>query len=151
VLQPQRTKAYLSHIRSRTHLFTARGSIFPQLSVCDLPSSPVAEASGSPKRTSFALDTFNGVYVVASPWEAAISSDGKKLYTIYAATNDMNVSDLIDDDFRELERSGRAARTGKNPRAVRVHPTGKEVYVYNALDFAVSVHDPRTLDQLATI
>lgn len=154
VLHPQRPKAYLSHIRSRTHLFTARGSIFPQLSVCDLPTHSLTNGRGSdesPKRTSFALDTFNGVYVVASPWEAAISADGKNLYTIYAATNDMNVSDLIDDDFRELERSGRAARTGKNPRAVRVHPLGKEVYVYNAVDCTVSVHDAKTLQQSATI
>jgi YVTN family beta-propeller protein len=152
VVHPQRPKAYLSHIRSRTHLFTARGSIFPQLSVCDLPTSAASDSPGmAPKRTSFALDTFNGVYVVATPWEAAISPDAKKLYTIYAATNDMNVSDLIDDDFRELERSGRAARTGKNPRAVRVHPAGKEVYVYNAVDCTVSVHDPNALQQLATI
>jgi YVTN family beta-propeller protein len=155
VLHPQRPKAYLSHIRSRTHLFTARGSIFPQLSVCDFPTPPLPNGHGSdessPKRTSFALDTFNGVYVVASPWEAAVSADGKKLYTIYAATNDMNVSDLVDDDFRELERSGRAARTGKNPRAVRVHPAGKEVYVYNAVDYTVGVHDAKTLNSLATI
>jgi YVTN family beta-propeller protein len=152
VVHPQRPKAYLSHIRSRTHLFTARGSIFPQLAVCDLPSSATSDSPGSPpKRTSFALDTFNGVYVVANPWEAAVSPDGKRIYTIYAATNDMNVSDLIDDDFRELERSGQAARTGKNPRAVRVHPEGKEVYVYNALEFAVSVHDAKSLKQLATV
>jgi YVTN family beta-propeller protein len=155
VLHPQRPKAYLPHIRSRTHLFTARGSIFPQLSVCDLPALPLPHGRGSeesaPKRTSFALDTFNGVYVVASPWEAAVSPDGKKLYTIYAATNDMNVSDLVDDDFRELERSGRAARTGKNPRAVRVHPAGKEVYVYNAVDYSIGVLDAKTLNSLATI
>jgi len=152
VLHPQRPKAYLSHIRSRTHLFTARGSIFPQLSVCDLPSSATSDSPGSPpKRTSFALDTFNGVYVVANPWEAAVSLDGKRLYTIYAGTNDMNVSDLIDDDFRELERSGQAGRTGKNPRGIRVHPAGNEVYVYNALDFSVTVHDGKSLRQLATI
>ena len=39
------------------------------------------------------MDTYNGVYVVTNPWEAALSPDGKRLYTIYAGTNDMNVSE----------------------------------------------------------
>ena len=59
VLHPQRPKAYLSHIRSRTHLFTARGSIFPQFSVCDLPTPAASDSPGSPpKRTSFAHGHF---------------------------------------------------------------------------------------------
>jgi YVTN family beta-propeller protein len=150
-LHPKRPKAYLPHIRSRTTVFSARGSIFPQLSICDLEKSPVADAPGSPKRTSFALDTFNGVYVTANPWEAAVSPDGKRLYVVYAATNDLNAADVIDDDFRELERSALPVRVGRNPRAVRVSPDNQTVYVYNALDFAVSVHDAAALKRLATI
>ena len=52
------------------------------------------------------MDTYNGVYVVTNPWEAALAPDGKRLYTLYAGTNDMNVSDVIDDDYREIERAG---------------------------------------------
>jgi hypothetical protein len=98
-----------------------------------------------------ALDTYNNVRVVTNPWEAALSPDGTRLYTIYAGTNDMNVSQVVDDDYQEIERLGRAVNVGKNPRAVRVSPDGKTVYVYNALDFAVSFHDAENLRRLATV
>jgi YVTN family beta-propeller protein len=63
----------------------------------------------------------------------------------------MNVSQVIDDDYREIDRLGRAVRVGKNPRAVRVAPDGKTVFVYNALDFAVSILDPETLSLVASV
>ena len=50
---------------------------------------------------------------MTNPWEAALSPDGKRLYTIYAGTNDMNVSEVIDDDYREIERLGRAVSSAK--------------------------------------
>jgi cytochrome c len=40
---------------------------------------------------------------------------------------------------------------GQNPRAVRVSPDGKEVYIYNALDFEVGVYDPNTMRSVAKI
>lgn len=145
VLHPTRPKAYLSHIRSRTDVADSNGSIFPHLAICDL-------VSGTDKRrVSLAMDTYNGVRVVTNPWEAAISPDGSRLYTIYAGTNDMNVSRVIDDDYTEVERLGRAVLVGQSPRAVRVHPAGKEIYVYNTLDYSVSVHDAQTLDKLSAI
>ncbi len=137
VLHPNRPKAYLSHIRSRVESHDARGSIFPQLSICDLWEKP----KGEKRRRSIALDTYNDVYVITNPWEAALSPDGKKLYTIYAGTNDMNVSQTFDDDYREAERIGRAIRIGRHPRAIRLNPTGSEVYIYNTLDRSVSIHD----------
>jgi YVTN family beta-propeller protein len=136
VIHPRRPKAYLSHIRSMVKVNDGGGSIFPHLSVCDL-----GPAMGSRRRTSFAMDTYNGVYVVTNAWEAALSPDGKRLYTIYAGTDDMNVSNVIDDDYQEIERVGRPIQLGQNPRAVRVSPDGKTVYIYNALDFAVAVYD----------
>ncbi|MGL6096591.1 MAG: beta-propeller fold lactonase family protein, partial [Fimbriiglobus sp.] len=147
VLHPARPKAYLSHIRSRITAFDARGSIFPQLSMCDLVPKP----AGEKRRRSVALDTYNGVYIVTNPWEAAISPDGSKLYTVYAGTDDMNVSRTVDDDYQEVTPVGRARLTGKHPRAVRVRPDGAEVYVYNTLDFAVTVHDADFTKTLATI
>jgi YVTN family beta-propeller protein len=140
VVHPRRPKAYLSHIRSRVHIIDGGGSIFPHLSVCDL-----VPPNGKKRRTSFAMDTYNGVYVVTNLWEAALSPDGKRLYTLYAGTNDMNVSEVIDDDYTEIERVGRAVRVGQNPRAVRVSPDGKTVYIANALDFDVTVHDADTM------
>jgi YVTN family beta-propeller protein len=146
VVHPRRPKAYLSHIRSRVEVAQGNGSIFPHLSVCTLTPS-----DGSKRRTSFAMDTYNGVYVTTNPWESALSPDGKRLYTIYAGTNDMNVSQIIDDDYQEIERVGQAVRLGQNPRAVRVSPDGRQVYIYNTLDFAVAIHDAATMRRLATV
>lgn len=139
-LHPKRGKAYLSHIRSRVTGFDARGSIFPHLSFCDL----VPEKDGAKRRRSLALDTFNGGVgqnVVTNPWEAAVSPDGSKIYTVYAGTDDMNVSKTLADDFIEIERIGYMVPTGKHPRAVRVSPSGAEVYVYATLDSQVRVFD----------
>jgi YVTN family beta-propeller protein len=137
VVHPRRPKAYLSHIRSKIEVVDSSGSIFPHLSIVDLAPGP------GKRRTSIGMDTYNGVYVVTNPWEAALSPDGKRIYTIYAGTNDMNVSDVIDDDYKEIERVGFAVRVGQNPRAIRVSPDGKTVYVANALDFNVTIHDER--------
>jgi YVTN family beta-propeller protein len=146
VVHPRRPKAYISHVRSKITVIDGTGSIFPQLSICDLVP-PTKER----RRVSFGMDTYNGVYVVTNPWEAALSPDGKKLYTIYAGTDDMNVSTTIDDDYREIERDGGPRQLGKNPRAIRVSPDGKEVYVSNALDFTVTVHEADSMRTLATI
>ncbi len=146
VVHPRRPKAYLSHIRSKIEVIDGSGSIFPQLSVCDLVAP-----NGKKRRTSFGMDTYNGVYVVTNPWEAALSPDGTRLYTIYAGTDDMNVSAVIDDDYKEIKRIGFAVRVGKNPRAVRVSGDGKKVYIANALDFDVTVHDAENMERLARI
>lgn len=134
VLHPTRPKAYLSHLRSNVDFFSARGSIFPELSICDLWAKP------DKRRRTIALDTFNGVRVMANPWESAFAPDGKTLYTIYAGTNDANVCTVIDDDYHEIKPRS-IVPLGKNPRAVRANPTTGEVYVYNALDYEVTVHD----------
>ena len=112
IVHPRRPKAYLSHIRSKIEVIDGRGSIFPQLSVCDL-----VPPNGAKRRTSFGMDTYNGVYVVTNPWEAALSPDGKRLYTIYAGTNDMNVSEVVDDDYKEIKRVG--SRVPHRPKSAR--------------------------------
>ncbi len=140
-LHPTRAKAYLPHQRSRTNVFDARGSIFPQLSYCDLWEKP------EKRRRSTGLDSYNGVIVTATPWETALSPDGKKIYILYAGTNDANVSTVYDDDYRESEKD-RLVKLGRHPRAVRTH--GDAVYIYNTLDCDVTVHDAR-LNRLHTI
>jgi len=136
VVHPRRPKAYLSHLRSRVHVFDARGSIFPELSICTLKPAQADQK----RRTAIALDTYNGVYVTANPWESAIRPDGKVFVTVYAATNDMNYSSVVDDDYREIEQGG-VLTVGKHPRAVRYSPDGKELYVYTTLDYSVNVYD----------
>ncbi|MGL4554889.1 MAG: hypothetical protein ACRC33_27290 [Gemmataceae bacterium] len=147
LLHPARPKAYLSHIRSKVMVNHGDGSIFPQLTVCDL----VGADAKAERRTSIGMDSYNGVYVTANPWESALSPDNKLLYTIYAGTDDMNVSEVIDDDYREMRASGRPRQVGKHPRAVRTSPSGDEVYVYNTLDFQVTVHDREVTRKLATV
>ncbi|MFQ3650421.1 MAG: hypothetical protein SNJ75_08820, partial [Gemmataceae bacterium] len=147
LLHPTRPKAYLSHIRSKVQVNHGDGSIFPQLSICDL----VPADKKKDRRTSIGMDTFNGVYVTANPWESVLSPDAKRLYTIYAGTDDMNVSEVVDDDYVEIRALGRPRQVGKHPRAVRTSPDGKEVYVYNTLDFAVVVFDELAYKKLATI
>lgn len=137
VLHPRRSKAYLTHIRSMIDRTHGAGSIFPHVSIRDLVPS-----NGSKRGTSIAMDTYNAVYVPTNSWESAISPDGRRYYTLYAGTNDMNVSDVIDDDYKEIERvGGSPVQVGQNPRAVRVSPDSKTVYVYNTLDFEVTLHD----------
>lgn len=136
VLNPNRPKAYLSHLRSRTDVFNARGSIFPELSICTLTPAKADEK----RRVAVALDTFNGVYVTANPWESAVSPDGRTFVTVYAGTDDMNYSAVVDDDYQEVDRTG-VMPVGKHPRAVRYRPDGKELYVYATLDFSVQVFD----------
>ncbi len=147
IVHPRRPKAYLPHIRSKIGFIDGAGSIFPQLTIYDL----VPPEKQAKRGKSIALDTYNGVYVVTNPWEAALSPDGKRIYTIYAGTNDMNVSEVIDDDYREVERIGSAVSIGQNPRAIRVSPDGKTVYIANALDFDVTFHDAQTLRKIGQV
>lgn len=145
-VHPRRPKAYLTHIRSRTEVADSNGSIFPQVSVCDL-----VPANNTKRRLSLAMDTYNGVRVVTNAWESALSPDGTRLYTIYAGTNDMNMSRVVDDDYYEIERIANVVNIGQNPRAIRFSPDGKKVYVYNAMDFNVTIHDANGMKKLATI
>lgn len=144
VIHPKGTKAYLTHIRSRTHVVHARGAIVPFLGVCDLATNaPVA-------RRGIALDTYNGVYVTTNAWESAVSPDGKTLATIYSGTDDMNISTLLDDGYREIKRQA-IVQVGKNPRAVHFSPDGANIYVYESIDFRLSVFDAATLKRTASV
>ena len=145
-LHPRRPKAYLSHVRSKIQVIDGGGSIFPQLTIYD-----TVPPNGSRRHTSIALDTYNGVYVTTNPWETALSPDGKRLYTVYAGTDDMNVSQVLDDDYKEIAPLGLPVQVGKNPRAVRVSPDGKTVYVLNALDFSVGIYNADGMRRIATV
>ena len=142
-LHPSRPKAYVPHIRSRTRIINGTGSIFPQLTIFDLVS-----AEREKRRKSIGMDTYNGVYVVTNPWEVAITQDGKHLFSLYSGTDDMNVSQVIDDDYKEIERLGGPIRVGRNPRAVRVSHDDCFVFVYDTSDFAIRKLDSRTLQTL---
>ncbi len=137
VAHPKWPQAYLPHVRSRIDVIHGNGSIFPALSVASL-----VPPDGTKRRGGVLLDAFNGSFgnVVCNPWEADVSPDGRRLYVIYAGTDDMNVIEPSEGDYELIKRL-RFVGVGRNPRAIRVSPDGKTVYVYNAMDFAVGVYD----------
>lgn len=143
-LHPHRPAAFLSHIRAIATNPHGQGSIFPFITVVNL--DPASER----RRNPIAMDTFNGVVPVANPWEAAVSPDGKRLYSIYSGTNDMNVSEILDDGYRELSRKANLS-VGNHPRAVAVSPDSQTVYVYDSLDFQVRFIDAQSLETKALV
>jgi len=145
-LHPTRPRAFLPHVRSRIEVIDGSGSIFPQVTVYSLEK----DAEGS-RRNSIAMDSFNAVQVVTNPWEGCFTPDGKSYFVIYAATDDMNACAVLDDDNKEIEGRGFAIQVGKNPRAVRVSPDGKSVWVYAAMDFSLVGYDTQSLKRLGTI
>ncbi len=132
---PDGSRAFLPHTRSRTSVARQEGSIFPILSV-------VKRGRGDHgQRKPIALDTYNGFRAVAMPWDAALTADGRLLLTVYAGSDDMHVSRVLDDDYYEIELLRPAFRVGRNPRAVVAHPDRPEAYVYCTLDFEIAIVD----------
>lgn len=147
IVHPSRPKAYLAHIRSRVTAVHGEGSIFPYVSVID--TLPAKEADQK-RRRRIPMDAFLGALVTANPWDCAISPDGKQFYVVFAGTDDMFACNVVDDDYRELAYR-QYMPIGKNPRAVRVSPDNKTVYVYHALDFDITAYDTATLQRVAKI
>lgn len=141
-LHPSRPKAYIPHVRSRTAAAQGNGSIFPYVTVATFGG----EQDG--KRTRIPMDTFRGTRVVANPWEVAISPDGRRLYVVFSATNDLYVANIEDDDYQELTYAG-TLRLGNNPRAVQVTPDGRQLLIYNALDFELVAYSLSDLSEVA--
>lgn len=137
-VHPTWPKAYLPHQRSLTTVAHGNGSIFPYLGVVNLHQQT------DNRRKRVQMDSLRGTYVVANPWEVAISPDGARLYIVFSGTDDMFVCTLLDDDYYEVEYTA-TLRTGSNPRAVKVSDDAKTFYVYNALDFNVAAVDAETL------
>lgn len=143
-LHPTRPFAYIPHLRSRTHQIGATSSIFPFVTVVKLD-----QGEGS-RRIPIPMDSYNGVVPVANPWEVAVSPDGARCYSIYAGTNDMNVSEAVD-GYPYLRPLRPLVRLGANPRAIALSPDGGEIYVLNALDFSVWVFQAEPFAKVAEI
>jgi YVTN family beta-propeller protein len=147
VIHPRRPKAYVTHVRSKVEVISGSGSIFPQVSICDL----VPAKEGVSRRKSIGMDSYNNLSTVTNSYETALTPDGKLIYTIHAGTNDMNISRVLDDDYREMTPIGTPIRIGQNPRAIRVSPDGKTVYIYLTLDFEVGIYDAATMKKQGSV
>jgi cytochrome c peroxidase len=55
-------------------------------------------------------------------------------------TDDLNYFQPLDDSYRDVKVLG-FPKVGKHPKAIRVSPDGKELYIYNTLDQEVAVYD----------
>ncbi len=146
VTHPTRPKAYLPHMRSRVTAAHGEGSVFPYVSVIDIDTV----GGEGRRRRRIPMDAFRGNFVVANPWEADVSPDGRTLWIVFAGTDDIFVCDIVDDSYREITYRHRV-QTGHNPRAVRFAPDGETVWVYDALDFKVTAWDAGGTRQLASI
>ncbi|MBS0266461.1 MAG: c-type cytochrome [Planctomycetes bacterium] len=143
-VHPRRPKAYVPHIRSRVNVNRGEGSVVPFVSVVDL-----GPGEGR-RRKPVPMDAFYGTFVVANPWEVAVSPDGSLLCALFAGTNDMYVCKVIDDDYREVGFR-KLITLGNNPRAVRFTPDGTRFFVYNTLDFQVVEYDASTFKATRSI
>jgi len=149
-LHPTRPKAYLPHIRSRTTVPQGAGAIFPYIAVIDTDRPEADVAPSSPRRKRVQMDSFRGTLVVANPWEVAVAPDGNSLCVVFAGTDDLFVCKVLDDNYRELQYA-KFVRIGKNPRAARYTADGSHFFVYNALDFTISVIDAATYEVVQTL
>ena len=143
-VHPTRPKAYVPHIRSRVNVNRGEGSVVPFVSVIDL--APGQER----RRKPIPMDAFNNVFVVANPWEAAVSPDGSLFCAVFAGTNDMYVCSVVDDDYRELAFR-KVINLGNNPRSVKFAPDSQTFYVFNTLDFRIAAYDASTLKLKETV
>ncbi len=143
-LHPKRAKAYVPHQRSVVTNPQGTGAIFPYISIIDTDPGP------GKRRSRVQMDSFRGTYVVANPWELAISPDGSTLLVVFSGTNDLFACRVLEDNYRELEYRG-LVRLGFNPRAVRYTPDGSRFFVYNALDFNVVAYDAKSLQPIKVI
>jgi DNA-binding beta-propeller fold protein YncE len=143
-IHPRRPKVYFPHMRSRVTAVHGEGSIFPYVGVIDTNDGEEVQRKRIP------MDAFLGALVTANPWETTVSPDGRSLYVVFAGTNDMFAANVVDDDYREITFRSHM-RIGQNPRAVRVSPDNKTVYVYNALDFEIGVLNANDLTREGSI
>jgi YVTN family beta-propeller protein len=147
VVHPSLPVAYIPHIRSRVVRAQGSGSIFPFVTVVDL------EPGEGKRRFPIAMDNYNGVDPPADPWEVAVSPDGRRQYTIYGGTDNMNVSEVVAEGYpylRPVPGLG-LVRLGKNPKGVTVSPDSREVYVLNGLDFSVWIFQAEPFRKVAEI
>ncbi len=140
VLSPDRTRAYLPHTRSNTsnRALTFDTTVFPMVSVIDL----LQEQHLVGRQLDLGVLDPPGVGL---PFDAALTPDGKEIWIVNAASNNVSVVD-------PSERKRLASiPVGDNPRGIVMAPDGLTVYVSNALAGTISVIDTSTYSVRETI
>jgi YVTN family beta-propeller protein len=130
VIAPDGRRAYVPHTRSNTTntALTFDTTVFPLVSQIDLASRQHLIGQ------QFDLGTLDRPGV-GLPFDAALTPDGRELWVVNAASNDLSVINLIS---RTLAAH---IEVGDNPRGVVLSPDGSAAYVNNTLAGTVSVVD----------
>jgi YVTN family beta-propeller protein len=130
VLSPDGKRAYVPHTRSNTanRALTFDTTVFPLVSLIDLASQQHLIGKQIDLGT---LDPPG----VGLPFDAAMTPDGRELWVINAASNDLSVIDLAGN------RLAAHIEVGHNPRGIVLSPDGVTAYVNNTLAGTVSVID----------
>lgn len=139
VLHPDGDRAYLPLSRSRVESGrpTFENTVMPRVVAVDL------EARRPVFRELLGLDTIDRP--VGLPSSAAFSPDGRLLYVVNSASDDLSVVDL------EAGIGVGHIDIGSNPRGIVVSADGRTAWVHNALSDDVSVVDLTTLEETARI
>ena len=139
VIAPDGRWAWISHTRanSANRVLTFDTTVFPVVTPVDLITGRMVVTA------NIALDTADRP--VGLPFDAAFTPDGRELWVVNAASNDVSVIDL-------------ATRTrtahipvGDNPRGIVLAPDGGRAYVNNTLAGTVSVIDAAAYTVTRTI
>ena len=136
-VHPRRPKAYVPHIRSRVNVNRGEGSVVPFVSVIDLPPGE------GKRRKPIPMDAFNSVFVVANPWEVAVSPDGSQFCAVFAGTNDMYVCSVVDDDTASA--GSQVVNLGSNPQSSNSPPTARR-FTSTTRSFQIAAYDASRLE-----
>ena len=130
VLSPDGSTMFVPHTRSNSGntALTFDTTVFPLVSLIDRAEETHTVGS------QFDLGTLDPPGV-GLPFDAAVTRDGRELWVVNAASNDVSVLDL---ENRQLAAH---IEVGDNPRAIVLSPDGALAYVNNTLAGTVSVID----------
>lgn len=130
VIAPDGQKAFIPHTRSNSNnpALTLDTTVFPLVSLIDIPTR--RHMVGQQLNLEI-LDP----PAVGLPFDAAFKPDGSELWVLNAASNDITVIEVSNQD--------RVAHidVGHNPRGIVIGPDGSTAYVNNALEGTVAVID----------
>ena len=137
-LDPSKARAYVAHQRQHVtnmaRLFD--NTVFPIVSVLD------TEQQRPIRREALALDSIDTP--VSMPAATVLSEDGKRLYVVNAASDDLSVINL------DQGMGVGHVLVGHNPRDLALARRGDRLYTLNMVSDNVSVIDTTTLSVLNT-
>jgi len=133
VIGPEGKRAYVPHTRSNSsnRALTFDSTVFPLVSLIDLTTQHHLVGQQIDLGT---LDPPG----VGLPFDAVVTPDGKEIWVLNAASNDISVIDLS--SYQLIAH----IEAGDNPRGIVLSPDGTTAYVNNTLAGTVSVIDVPT-------